>query len=50
MKLIIMSTKINNLLSEYSEIELSSVKKQIIDRFLLSKIEMLAEVFDREEE
>lgn len=41
---------INNLLSEYSEIELPSVKKQIIERFLLSKIEMLAEVFDREEE
>lgn len=46
----ITSDKINNLLSEYSEIQLPSVKKQIIGRFLLSKIEMLAEVFDREEE
>jgi Uncharacterized protein related to capsule biosynthesis enzymes len=46
----ITSDRISSLLSEYSEIELSVVKKKIISRFLFSKIEMLEEVFNREEE
>lgn len=41
---------IDDLLMEYAETELTTIKKQVIKRFLLSKIEMLIEVFERKEE
>jgi Uncharacterized protein related to capsule biosynthesis enzymes len=46
----IASDKISNLLNEYTETELPAAKKQIIGKFLISKIEMLTKVFNREEE
>jgi len=49
-KSIITLENIYDILEEYSEDELPIIKKEIIKRFLLSKVKMLVDIIERKEE